>query len=290
MQRPVSSTQLRIGKDTIQVDFAPGTLDLSQADVLRWVQAAAQAVSVYYGRFPVAGAHVLVVPQSDERGVLQGTTWGDVHGYPALTRMVLGEHTTRADLEDDWTMTHEFVHLALPSLADQHHWLEEGLATYVEPIARVQAGSLPAQRIWTDMVRDMPKGEPAQGDHGLDRTHTWGSTYWGGALFCLRADVAIREKTGNRLGLQDALRGILTAGGNISVDWPIDRVLRTGDAATGTTVLMDLYKETATEASPTDLHALWSQLGIRYERRPVAFDSHASLAPLLAAITAKPKP
>ena len=287
--RPVtSSTELHIGSDRLHVDFAEGHLDLPQAAVLAWIETAARSVSVYYGRFPVPGAHILVVPRRGAEGVLEGTTWGDVRGYPALTRMVLGEHTTAADLQDDWTMTHEFVHLALPSLADQHHWLEEGLATYVEPIARVQAGGLPAQRIWADMVRDMPKGEPGPGDQGLDRTHTWGRTYWGGALFCLRADVAIREKTGNRRGLQDALRGILAAGGTIAVDWPIERVLRAGDAATGTTVLIDLYKEMATTPQPIDLNALWSKLGIHVNRQPIVFDASAPLAALRTSITARP--
>ena len=86
--------------------------------------------------------------------------------------------------------------------------MEEGLATYIEPVARVQAGELPAKQIWSDMLDGMRKGEPEPGDQGLDRTHTWGRTYWGGALFCFLADVQIRQQTHNKLGLQDALRGI----------------------------------------------------------------------------------
>ena len=42
------------------------------------------------------------------------------------------------------------------------------------------------------------------GGFGLDNTHTWGRTYWGGAMFCLLADVEIRRRTHNRRGLQDA--------------------------------------------------------------------------------------
>ena len=105
--------------------------------------------------------------------------------------------------------------MAFPSVSRQHHWIEEGLATYVEPIARAQAGSLRAERVWADMVRDMPQGQPGPGDRGLDHTRNWGRTYWGGAVFCLLADVQFRARTGNRRGLQHALRGILAAGGNI---------------------------------------------------------------------------
>jgi len=69
-------------------------------------------------KFPVARARVPVVPIADERGVLTGTTWGDVDGFPAFTRMRLGQHTTEQTLASDWTMTHEFVHTALPSLSE----------------------------------------------------------------------------------------------------------------------------------------------------------------------------
>ena len=51
--------------------------------------------------------------------------------------------------------------------------------------SRVQSGRLSAKQIWGDMVREMPQGEPTKDDHGLNNTHTWGRTYWGGAMFCL---------------------------------------------------------------------------------------------------------
>ena len=76
------------------------------------------------------------------------------------------------------------VHLALPDMEDRHAWLSEGLAVYVEPVARAQAGDLSAKEIWLAMMRDMPKGLPQAGDRGLDNTDTWGRKYWGGAMFC----------------------------------------------------------------------------------------------------------
>src|ERR1700679_2270819 len=75
---------------------------------------------------------------------------------------------------------------------------------------------------------DMPNGEPEASSTGLDRSQTWGSTYWGGAMFCLVADVRIREQTRNRKGLQDALRGIVTAGGAIDEEWGVGRGRGTG--------------------------------------------------------------
>ena len=284
---PIASSQMiHVGGASIQIDFAPGDLDLPKSDVIQWIETAARAVSEYYGKFPVARERVLVVPIADESGVLTGTTWGDVDGFPAFTRMRVGQHTTEQTLANDWTMTHEFVHTALPSLSPDHHWLEEGLATYVEPIARAQIGTLSPEQVWGGMVRDMGKGEPQPGEDGLDNTHTWASTYWGGALFCLVADVTIREKTGNKKGLQDALRGILAAGGSIADDWPISKVLDAGDRVTGTTALADLYQKMGNAPyAPIDLAALWKQLGIHSDNGKIKFDQNAPLAEIRQAIT-----
>lgn len=287
-RHPVASTKMiRIGDATIQVDFGPGTFDLPTEAILSWVRNAASSVATYYGRFPVSQDRVLIEP-APGRDILRGTSWGGVGGFPAFHRIVLGERTTQADLDDDWEMTHEFVHTAFPSVDDDHHWIEEGLATYIEPIARVQRGFLRPEKIWTDMMRDMPKGDPGGADQGLDRTHTWGRTYWGGAQFCLLADVTIREQTYNRKGLQDALRAIVNAGGTIDQDWPIEKAFETGDRATGTHVLMQLYDSMKDAPKPVDLDGLWRKLGVVRAGDGVRFDDHAPEADIRKAITRVP--
>ncbi|MGB6194333.1 MAG: hypothetical protein WBF42_17845 [Terracidiphilus sp.] len=280
--------QLHIGGAELQVEIATGHTDLPGDSLFRHVQDAATAVAVYYDRFPVSRARVLIIPVEGRGGIFGGTTWGGMGQWPGFTRIHVGEHTTAADLADDWMMTHELVHTAFPSLPDDQHWMEEGLATYVEPIARVQAGELQASEIWHDMVRDMPKGEPGPGDEGLDRTHTWGRTYWGGALFCLVADVDIRRETGNRKGLQDALRAIVAAGGTIDHDWELPKALEIGDRATGTRVLTSLYAAWKDSPSPVDLPKLWNELGIRAGADGIEFDAKAPLARVREGITQQP--
>jgi hypothetical protein len=249
------------------------------------IRAAAHAVTIYYGRFPVTRARVLVIPVAGRHGVLQGTTWGNMDGFPAFLRIRIGQSTSIEELSGDWIITHELVHTALPSLPEDQHWLEEGLASYIEPIARVQAGELAAERIWADMIRGMPNGEPGPGDRGLNNTHTWGRTYWGGALFCLMADIQIRQQTGNRKGLQDALRAIVAAGGAIDKEWPLPRILNIGDQATGGHVLEEMYAQWGETPINVDLSQTWSQLGIEEEKDRLKFDSKAPLATIRSAIT-----
>lgn len=281
-----STHNVSVGGATIQVDFAEGSLDLGTDAVVGRVKDAAQALTVYYGKFPVARVRMLVFPVSDKHGVFRGTTWGDRGGFPSFTRISVGQQTTAKELSDDWMITHELAHTGFPNLAEEHHWMEEGLATYVEPIARVQAGQLNAKTIWRDMMDGMPKGEPAAGDEGLDRTHTWGRTYWGGALFCLAADVEIRKETKNKKGLQDSLRAIVAAGGTIDQDWPIERAFEVGDKATGTKVLSEMFAKWSTSPVSVDLLALWKELGVKRVGDGVELDGKAPLAGVREGITA----
>ena len=279
------TAHVHAGGAVLDVFIDPGRGALHQAEVLRWISTAAQAVSHYYGRYPVSHARIRVLRRPGE-GVLSGTTYG--HDGGALIRVVLGESATRAQLARDWVMTHEMVHLALPQVGEDHHWLEEGIATYVEPIARAQVGQLSAETVWSEAVRDMPKGLPAPDDRGLDVTHTWGRTYWGGALFCLLADIQIRERTQNRYGLRDALRGVLAAGGSIEKEWPIARIFAVADEAVGVAVLTELYGQMGATPLAVDLPALWSRLGVGVRDGAVHFDAQAPQAAVRAAITGDP--
>lgn len=283
---PIAFSQsLVVGGATIQINFAEGPLDLPRSQFVEYIQAAAHAVTIYYDRFPVTRARILIIPVAGKHGVLQGTTWGNTDGSPAFLRLRIGQATTKEELSDDWIITHELVHTALASLPEDQHWLEEGLASYVEPIARVQAGDLAAERIWADMIRGMPHGEPGPGDRGLNNTHTWGRTYWGGALFCLMADIQIRRQTGNQKGLQDALRAIVATGGTIDKEWPLPRLLSIGDKATGTHVLEEMYGQWSETPISVNLSELWGQLGIDYEKTTIRFDSKACFAAIREAIT-----
>lgn len=271
---------LEAGGARIEVSFHPADFDLPPATLLSWVKESARAVSGYLEKFPVSHARIHIV-QSRRAGVGSGRTFGE---GGARTRISIGQHTTTAELQEDWMMTHEMVHYGFPSVEERHHWIEEGSATYVEPIARARIGQLTPARVWGDMIRDMPQGLPQARDPGLDNTRTWGRTYWGGAIFCLLADVGIRKHSGNQKGLEHALRAINGAGGTIEVDWPLEKALKIGDQATGGTVLMDLYREMGQNPSPVDLPDLWKQLGVSRSGPEVAFDDQAPLAAIRSAM------
>jgi hypothetical protein len=264
---------------------ADGVPAVGEAALRGWVESAARAVAGYYGRFPVARA-TLTVRTGGRGRVGYGTTW--CRGGP-LIRMAVGSSATQADLDDDWVLTHEMLHTAMPSLEDGSSWAEEGFATYVEPVARARRGGLSAERVWRDLVIGLPKGLPGPRDGGLDGTESWGRTYWGGALFWLLADIGIREKTSNARGLEDALRAILEQHGGVCSSLRLRAMLATGDRVAGVRVLEDLHARLGPRAEAVDLDALWRRLGVRLSEGKVTFDDRAPLAAIRRAITAERK-
>ena len=277
------TSSLLIGNARIDVRIESSALRVPEKDILRWVSSAAESVAAYYGRFPVPQVLIHITP-FEGKGIRNGKTFGDRGGRITIR---VGNETSPSELASDWMLTHEMVHLAFPSVDERHHWIEEGIATYVEPIARIQAGHLKAEQMWFELVRDMPQGLPQAGDRGLDHTPTWGRTYWGGALFCLLADVEIRRQTNNAKGLEHALRGILGAGGDIRKEWSLEDALRTGDRAVGVNVLQPLYTKMKDKPVSVDLDSLWTQLGVQLDGGSVRFVENATLAAIRRAITTR---
>jgi hypothetical protein len=263
----------KVGGAELTIGIASTTTGMRDADLVEWVATSANGIASYLKTWPTARPLVLVAPGED--ATIDGRTLGDGGGSILVT---VGSAVTPARAREDWVLTHEMIHLSMPSLGAPHTWLEEGMATYLEPIVRVRAGHLPAEQMWGDLLRDAHQGLPQPGDEGLERTHTWERTYWGGALFCLLADVEIRERTQNARSLDDALRAIAGQSGGVAERWTLDRFVDAGDRATGVTVLRELYAKLGRAPGSIDLAALWKRLGVSLRGGRVAFDDSAPSA------------
>ncbi|HVE86330.1 MAG TPA: hypothetical protein VND93_25915 [Myxococcales bacterium] len=262
----------------IQVVIAPARWSVSEANLLDWVTSGARAVCDYFGKFPVAGGLVLVVPG---RGF--GKTLG---GGGATTLIGVPEEMDLQELREGWVLVHEMVHTALPALDRRHHWLEEGLATYLEPVVRARAGALEPEKVWGDLVDGLPKGDLRGDENGLDDAPRWGPTYWGGALFWLKLDLEIRRHTKNARSLRDALRAVGAQGGSVAQPWPVERLLAALDKGAGYPAAEPLYRAMGTRRMKSNLGALWKALGVSLDGERAVFDDRAPEASLRQAITA----
>ncbi len=272
---------LTVGDARIHLLIEDRSFELPPQVLQDWVQRSVEIVAQYYDGFPVPEAWIALRGVSGTR-VMNGHAIGTVG---AVVNVTVGQSVTSQALEDDWILVHELIHFAFPSVPRRHHWLEEGLSVYVESIARVNAGTLSVDAVWAGFLDGMPRGLPRAGDKGLDYTPTWGRTYWGGALFCLLADIHIRQQTNGRKTLRNALQAIVAAGYDMTRPGDLRTVLAVADEATGTTVLLDLYDEMRNQPVPAQIDGLWADLGVVGRDGEIVYDNSAPLAGIRRALT-----
>ena len=267
----------------VQIVTANGALDLPTAAVQRWVGHAARAVADFYGHFPAPNTLVLLLPVPEREGVVFGKVLPQ--SSPGIA-LLLGQHAREPALYQDWILVHELFHIGFPSFYNEAKWLDEGSATYFEPLIRARTGDLTELEVWTQFAHDMPRGLHAIEHEGLEHPSDFRAVYWGGAIACLLADVAGRRASHGALGLQDAFRAVLAAGGNASRVWSLAQVTAIIDRTLGAPILQDLIARHALTGSPVNLPQLFTQLGVSQSPNgSVTLDDHAELAAIRHAIT-----
>lgn len=273
---------LEVGGSHVTLGVAPVRFGMEDQAIQAWVAEATRAVATYYQRFPVPELLLLVVPESGQR--LSGFTLGE-GGASILLRVGTALSAERA--RSHWVLTHELMHLGFPSLQHNHLWLEEGMAVFGEPIVRVRAGMTTEDVLWSEWLEQGPLGLPRPSEGGLETTHTWARTYWGGAVFWLVLDVTLRERTHNARSADDILRALVLAGGNVSQRWGVEDVRRVADAAAGMPIFSELFHSLAEAPGAPDLPALFGRLGVSLRDGKVVYDDSAPLADVRRAMVGR---
>jgi hypothetical protein len=234
-------------------------LTMGDAAAVGWVKDAATCVAGLYGRFP-AEATVFVVPVHGADEVVFGRVLSLAGGSVAL---LIGSETPASAEHGEWVIVHELSHLGTPSFMGEGHWLEEGLATYYEPVLRERAGWIREQDLWKHFVSQMPRGTHKDGEPpSLEERDDIDSTYWGGALFVFLADVRIRTASHGHRSFDDVLRASLDRLGDATHEATVTDFLRVGTEATGSSALGDMYTDFALGGGAVDLDGTWQALGV----------------------------
>jgi hypothetical protein len=250
-------------------------LAMGDAATLGWIQDSAVCVSRLYGRFPVDPT-VFVVPVPGADRVVFGRVMSLAGASVAL---YFGDQARPESAHSEWVVVHELFHLTCPSFVGEGQWLEEGLATYYEPILRTRAGWMTETELWSHFAREMPRGLRGPGaPPALEERDDIDSTYWGGALFVLLADVGVLEHTHGARSLDDVLRAALSRLGDATHAARVDDWIRTGDEATGTGVLQAVKDTWAVRGENPDLVGLWRRLGVDVHDGNVTLRNDAPLA------------
>lgn len=224
-----------------------------------WVERRAKLIADFYGRFPARRTLLVLVPVDDEAAVVFGKLLPE--SAPGVA-VLLGTRTGAAALARDWIVIHELFHIGVPSFDGEGKWFDEGLATYFEPILRARAGMLSELELWREFARGMPRGLSTLAHYGLEQAPGYAGVYWGGAVYCLLADVELRKASQLRSGLEDGVRAVFSAGGRSSDVWSLDETFEIAEHALDTDVLSSLRKRHADRPAPVDLDALFAELGV----------------------------
>jgi hypothetical protein len=239
----------------------------------------------FYGTFPVPRASVTLVPIPRRDSVVFGKVLPE--SEPGVLLLV-GQHAPRQALYSDWILVHELFHLGFPSFFSEGKWLDEGLATYYEPIIRVRAGLYTEHELWSELEESLPQGLPAYTALGLEQARDFRGVYWGGALACLDADVRARKRRLDT-GLEVGLRALRDAGGTASEVWSLADAIAIVDKALGEPTLAPIAEQHAHHGSAFDLPALLAELGVkRSANGQIELSDQAPLAAVRRAIIGKP--
>jgi hypothetical protein len=202
--------------------------------VQRWLEAGARTSSLLFGHFPVPRALVLAVP-GDRKGAAFGMALRG--GGPAVV-IFLDRHSNERTLAEDWTCTHEFLHLSVPRLPAEDAWLFEGLATYYTEVMRARAGVISEAAAYQHLLDGFARGRSGAGGHTLRddsaemrARHAFFRVYWSGAALAFLTDVAARRAGGSTL--DTALRVFAECCALAEDDWTAERVLARLDATLG---------------------------------------------------------
>lgn len=236
----------------------PGRLSVTREALDHWVEEVARQTATFWGGFPVDDGLVVVIPT-----VGDDVEYGKVVAAGGAGMVILlGHDATEAALRRDWILVHEMFHLGFPSFLREGRWLDEGLATYFEPIIRARAGWYAPEAVWEELSRNLPTGLPAAQGAGLEAARDFAGVYWGGALVAFLADRQVRLRSGGAQGLEDGLRAVLASGGRATQVWSVERTLGVIDDALGHPTLRPLAEAHAFRGSPCDLSGAFARLGI----------------------------
>jgi predicted metalloprotease with PDZ domain len=259
--------ELSVGGARLRVAVLDGSPPADLDGIHAWLADAAQMVADLYGRFPVAQAQVLVVPNA--RGN-EATPWAYVlrGGSPAV-HFFINQRRPMQEFYDDWTATHELAHLLLPFIDHNDAWLSEGVATYYQNVLRARAGRMSEREAWSRLHSGFQRGRDAapgmtlaQATENMYRGATFMRVYWEGAAMILMADVRLRQLTAGKQSMDTALAAFHDCCLESDRPWTARDLLARLDEMTGTQVFAELFDAHVASKDFPDLTAVYRQLGL----------------------------
>lgn len=276
------------GKGALRV-AVPGLRDATQQEtLLRFASEVANDVATSFPSVFAASPQLLVQP-TGRRG--RAVTFGQsLRGGGTGVMLYVDPAHPLADYHDDWTLTHELVHLVHPYLGDDGRWIGEGVATYYQNVIRARAGRITPREAWRQLDAGFARGRANPSTLTLRETSRrmdgglYMRAYWSGTAIALNGDVALRTRA-QPTSLDAAINGALACcrerGRRDARRW-----LATLDAAVGGTVLADELGRWAGGTAFPEVAAAYAALGLSHRGDALEFSDAPAAVALRTAIMA----
>ncbi|MEM8981700.1 MAG: hypothetical protein AAGC71_01645 [Pseudomonadota bacterium] len=257
-----------------------GTQDSATHNKLQqWLRASAANVATQFERLIVNDVQVLLFDAASDR-VKSPVPFGMVTRTEApAVRFYVDPQRSLADLNDDWTATHELAHLVMPRIRER--WIGEGFATYLQNVLMASGGAWSEDRVWREMTAGFARGRAARPE--LSPAETAGQSgsrmkvYWAGAALALAADVELRARTANKRSLPAVLASYAQANDN-RASASAGTFLAALDAELDAPLFVPLLEAIATEPGFPDTESILERLGVRVTGESVSYERDAELA------------
>ncbi len=281
--------------ETLSIEVRQPVNDEKAEEIVAWINATAETVTLVYGRFPNPNAKIIVIPTTEN-------AWGSdapvIFGRVTRTdgeTVELFVNTDRPinEFYSDWTATHEFSHLMLPLLSQRYRWIAEGFATYYQNVLMSRASRYAPEFAWQRLSEGFVRGRESRPELSPNDAASGGirearmKVYWSGAAIALLADVELRERSGGKESLDTVLEQLQSCCLPSQRRWSGPRLFEKLDTFIETPVFMPLYRQYADVEGFPDIEPLLAKLGITTnDDGSVALSDDSPLAAVRAAISA----
>jgi len=278
--------QIQTGHDHFRLSMIGG-LQGQRPDLIKWIEESAFTATSAFGRYPISGNQVLVIPIGHEK---EAIPWGEVQrqGAPAV-HFFVDQHRSLSEFRADWTGSHEFSHLLHPYIDGRAGWFYEGIASYFQNISRAQTGLITSQQAWNKLHRGFQRGLNRQRGRTLPNASNYMQMYWGGAAYALIVDVLLRTESDGSKTLASALETLNRCCRDDLKRWRLEELLSALDHHSGSDVFSSMYQKEVKHRVFPDVYSALARLGITAAGNSVDISQDPEFSALRDAITSTSK-
>lgn len=259
----------------IELVVLDAPLAASPAGLRAWITDAADTVALLYGTFPRDRLQVVVVPVDGGYGTVYFGAAGR-GGGPGV--YILMDDDARDDeLPGGWTTVHELLHHGMPFVDEA--WMGEGWVSYYTEVMRTRMGHRSEQEGWQELYEAFVRGKNgnrpmtlARTSQLMHRTFAYQNVYWGGAAIAFFIDVALREDSGGKVSLDDAVQELRRCCGDARHRWSAQTLLEKLDTWYGKPLFTRIADEHLQSEAFPPVEATLQRLGISIEHDRVMLD------------------